>query len=337
MVDNGIHRVADSNIQYQGGDSAGFQRQSLVAFIYDGQTGAIFTRTPSSWAKIGFFYLVYYSGLAAFFAGMLSIFLYGFTDDEMPSLVGRHSILPQHPAMGFRPQPDETNALIKFDPANNKSYEAHVQNLDDFLAAPRAIAGMGKSVSYFDGQDPEMFRNCSADSPKADAPTSKPCAFDLGEMPEVINECVNQSFGFPAGQPCVAIKINRIIGFVPKLTNQSDQYLKIQCEGLYAADEDNIGQIDYFPKDGIDLWHYPFMGQKHYLSPLVFVKFRNATRNVLVQVVCRPVNADNIVPSKDFKGAGFVKFELFVEERSTPEEAPEDAPEEPASEALRKL
>lgn len=303
--------MSESNVYYSGGSNSNLQ--SGFRFIYNGETGTIFTRTPSSWGKICLFYLIYYAGLAGFFAGLLSIFLYGFTDDIMPSLVGCHSILPQNPGMGFRPQPNETKALLKFDPEKPNSYNYYVEHIDQYLSNPREIKEGMKNFSYFAGQDSEYFRNCTVDSPKAKAST-KPCTYDLGKMPDVMRECVNQSYGFPSGQPCVAVKLNRIVEFMPKLTNETDPYLKIRCEGQNSADEDNVGSVEYFPKDGVEMWHYPYMGQKHYLSPLVFVKFRNLTRNVLVQVVCRPVNVANIEQKKQSRGDGRIVFELLVGE-----------------------
>ena len=65
-------------------DSGVKERSGFLNFVYNPVTGAWFTRTPSSWLKIGIFYLVYYSALAAFFAGMLSIFIFAFTDKTAP-------------------------------------------------------------------------------------------------------------------------------------------------------------------------------------------------------------------------------------------------------------
>lgn len=311
--------MSESDIPYIGGSRNSLQ--SAWKFCYDGETGAIFTRTPASWGKIGLFYLIYYSGLAAFFAGMLAIFLYGFTDDAAPRLVGNYSILPQNPCMGFRPQPDETRSLIMYDEDDPKTYQDYVESMHDFLSNPHLEPS---GVSYFHGQDATStgkFRNCSDDSEMVTS-KSKPCTFDLSKMASFISECVgvNQTYGFPSGTPCVAIKLNRIFEFVPDLiindvkdnVTASPPYLQIECEGLHFADKDNIGPIDYFPKPGIDMWHFPFLGQEHYLSPLVFVKFANVTRNVLVQVDCRPTNARNIVQNKHSKGSGRVQFELMI-------------------------
>jgi len=301
--------------------------QSGLRFVYDRDAGTFFTRTPTSWAKIGLFYCIYYSCLAGFFAGMLSIFLYGFTNDVEPRLVGDHSVLPQNPCMGFRPQPDEDKSLIKYDPENPKSYEKYVRAMEDYLTNPRGkkkiIPGEDVVVNYFRGQNETTFRQCPNEVPTDE---TKPCAFDLSSMPSVLDECVqmtngtNATYGYESGQPCVVVKLNRILHFVPILKNDNKNnneseigHLEIRCEGLYAADKDNIGHLDYYPKAGVDLWHFPYVGQKNYLSPLVFVKFRNVTRNVLVQVVCRPTNAENIVRKKHSKGSGVVQFEIMIE------------------------
>jgi len=311
----------DAEVKFKGGTMDSFQ--SGLRFLYDRESGAIFTRTPASWAKIGLFYCVYYSCLAGFFAGMLTIFLRGFTDEIAPRLVGRESILPQNPGMGFRPQPDEEKSLIKYDPENVKSYQKYVDAMEAYLTNPLGQAmGIHVGVNYFEGQDDEKFQQCSEESHfEVRTHLSKPCAYDLNTMRGVYEECLqtnatsaNMTYGFESGQPCVAVKLNRIFEFVPILKNRSETpYLEIRCEGLHAADQDNIGHLDYYPKAGIDTWHFPYVGQKNYLSPLVFVKFRNVTRNVLVQVICRPVNAVNIVQEKHSKGSGQVQFEILIE------------------------
>ena len=59
-------------------------------------------------------------------------------------------------------------------------------------------------------------------------------------------------------------------------------------------------------------------------DPLIFVKFRNVTRNVLVQVACRPVNAENIVQESHSKASGQVQFELMISEDGTGDAADEE-------------
>ena len=55
--------------------------EAIKYFIHNPETGEYFTRTPKSWALIFIFYVIYYSCLAAFWAGMLAIFLTTLSDD----------------------------------------------------------------------------------------------------------------------------------------------------------------------------------------------------------------------------------------------------------------
>ena len=67
---------------------------------------------------------------------------------------------------------------------------------------------------------------------------------------------------------------------------------------------------------------------------LIFhVKFRNVTRNVLVQVACRPVNAENIVQEKHSKASGQVQFELMISEDGTGDAGDDD--EKPSMESTK--
>jgi len=391
--------------------------------------------------------------------------------------------------MGFRPQPDEDMSIIKFDAKDPNSYDDYVRAMTAFLMNPRGRVGQGGDENEKDGiigyeHGQENLRRCiiggsSVTKDKTDDERAgklsggnhcqckcrAPCAFNLTEMPEVVEECLQpnstgvRTFGFDKGQPCVIIKLNRIIDFVPILkrpavvkrsivkqsivkrsiveganineslveatktndsavfkpaktndsaivepantnnsavveptktdsaviepaktndsavvepaktndsavmepamTNDSavgkpaemivstsaptsasaaavddDQVLEIRCEGLHSADEDNIGSIDYYPKPGVDLVFFPFRGEKNYLSPLIFVKFRNVTRNVLVQVACRPVNAENIVQEKHSKASGQVQFELMISEDGAGD-AGDDDDEKPSMESTK--
>jgi len=275
--------------------------------IYNKETGAIFTRTPASWGKIGLFYFVYYSCLAAFFAGLLSIFLFTFTDDKAPLLTGHHSVLPQNPGMGFRPRPDEDKTLIKFSKSNNATYNPYIDDLTAFLN-PENVAN-----TYRKGQSEKDYQECDDSGPQVNATyADKPCKFRVDDYKELMDECVNTNFGYEEGTPCIAIKLNKIYEFVPKLTE--GDYLKFECKGEYAADQDNIGPVRYFPRDGVPLSFFPFVGQKGYLSPLVFVKLDQPQTGVLLQIVCMPTNAENIIQNKMYNGDGRVTLEVLIDE-----------------------
>jgi len=142
-----------------------------------------------------------------------------------------------------------------------------------------------------------------------------PCKFKVEEMDEVQNECLLKGdYGYTEGKPCVIVKMNKVFEFMPKLKKNSKvDYLQIKCRGEHPADVDNLGPVEYYPRDGFELKYFPYLNQKHYLSPLVFVKFKNPTLGVLIQVVCEPVNADNIKQDKHMRGDGRVHFELLID------------------------
>jgi len=144
----------------------------------------------------------------------------------------------------------------------------------------------------------------------------RPCTFKVDEMEDIQEKCIKKGdYGYSKGTPCVIIKMNKVFEFVPTLDKKrSDKdYLQIKCDGEHPADKDNIGELEYLPKDGFDLKYFPYLNQKHYLSPLVFIRFKNPTPGVLIQVVCKPVNAGNIVQEKQQRGDGRVHFELLID------------------------
>jgi len=282
--------------------------------IYNKETGQILTRTPESWAKIGLFYLIYYSCLAAFFAGLLSVFLFAFTDDKAPLLTGSHSVLPQNPGMGFRPRPDVEKTLIKYSVSDNTTYTPYIDDMKVFLDEPK------KDVTYLKGQSEASVEDCKMGAPSANATyASLPCSFKVADMRSIMDNCVNANYGYEDGSPCFAIKINKIYEFIPKIINGSGA-LQLKCEGEYAADKDNIGPIEYFSATGastehgtVDLAYWPYVGQKNYLSPLVFVKLHRPAKGVLIQIACKPINVENIHQNKMSNGAGRVTIEVLVD------------------------
>jgi len=282
----------------------------LGDLIYNSEDGTIFTRTPASWGKIGLFYLIYYTCLASFFAGLLAIFLYSFTDDKAPLLTGQRSVLPQNPGMGFRPMPDVEKTLIKYSVSDAKTYQPYVDAFEQFLQPNDS------SINYREGQDSGLFRDCSneaLDRPAAWA--DLPCKFLVDDFPDVMEHCVNARYGYEEGTPCIAVKLNKVFEFSPELKNDTDvDFLKLECVGEHAADKDNIGPVEYFPQAGVNMTFFPYLGQKDYLSPLVFVKLQRPKKGVLIQVLCTPSNAANIEQDKMKRGDGRVTFEVLIDE-----------------------
>jgi sodium/potassium-transporting ATPase subunit beta len=309
-------------------DSEIKERSGFLNFVYNPVTGAWFTRTPLSWLKIGLFYLIYYSGLTAFFAGMLAVFIKAFTDDVAPVLTGGYSVLPPNPGMGFRPMPDIEKTLIRYNMQDEDTIRPYKNNMDYFLNlndSGKLPPNKPAKYSYKspDQDTEEIFSDCT-DQELAQAKhngtkasnSDKPCKFKVLEMAALNSSCFHSDdYGFEVGKPCVIVKLNKVFEFIPQLntTKSPENFLKIECKGEHPADVDNIGPVDYFPKQGFDVKYFPYLNQKHYLNPLVFVKFRQPAIGVLIQVVCMPVNVDNILQNKYMRGDGRVHFELLID------------------------
>ena len=58
----------------------------------------------------------------------------------------------------------------------------------------------------------------------------------------------------------------------------------VSCGGETAADEENLGGVSYTPWRGFPGYYYPYLNQMHYLSPIVWLQFRNITPGVLIQI-----------------------------------------------------
>lgn len=63
----------------------------------------------------------------------------------------------------------------------------------------------------------------------------------------------------------------------------------MSCEGENPADVENIGPIEYYPRQGFPGYYYPYENSEGYLSPLVAVHFTRPVREYIVRVITRIV------------------------------------------------
>ncbi|XP_060754257.1 potassium-transporting ATPase subunit beta-like [Neoarius graeffei] len=100
------------------------------------------------------------------------------------------------------------------------------------------------------------------------------------------------TFGYNSAQPCIIIKMNRIINFLPNNGTGNAPY--VNCTVLEG--HDNVLDYTYYPVNAtFDLSYFPYYGnlaQPTYVNPLVGVKFHLINqRHAVIQ--CR-VTANNI-------------------------------------------
>ena len=50
------------------------------------------------------------------------------------------------------------------------------------------------------------------------------------------------------------------------------------------ADQDNLGEVEFFPSKGFPVIYYPYSNAEDYRPPLLFAKFSGAKKGVIIQV-----------------------------------------------------
>ncbi|CAN0383306.1 unnamed protein product [Lampetra fluviatilis] len=117
------------------------------------------------------------------------------------------------------------------------------------------------------------------------------------------------SYGYASGQPCVLVKINRVIGYKP---GDSDMSASVNC----TAKNIDLGPLNFYPENKFDPMYFPYYGKKTdggYRQPVVAVQFMNPPRNTDLQVVCR-LSGPNVVVDENNrdKFIGRVEFRLHI-------------------------
>lgn len=287
--------------------------------IWNPQKKEFIGRTASSWAKIGIFYMIFYSCLAGFFAVMLVGF-FSTLDSVAPTQQDMYSLIKSNPGMGFRPMINVESTLIQFNAGDKNSYAKHIENIQQLLK--------DNNVTNPDAN----YTSC-----KGEGPGEGVCRFIPEEL---FSNCTeSNNYGYSDGTPCVLLKINKVYNWKPdtfvcnktaernnntdiqkaleKLGSRcQDDYIGITCEGEVDSDGDNLIQVDFEPRGGFSRFYYPYLNRKGYQSPLVFAKFSNIKYGRLIQVWCK-LWAYNIKHNRNDK-AGSVHFELLVDKPKGP-------------------
>ncbi|KAK6297072.1 sodium/potassium-transporting ATPase subunit beta-3 isoform X1 [Coregonus clupeaformis] len=221
------------------------QTSSWKDSIYNPRTGEFIGRTAKSWALILLFYLVFYGFLAGMFTLTMWVMLQTL-DDNIPTYRDRVA----SPGLVIRPR----SLDIVFNRTDPNKYGQYVQHLENFLQKYNDIVQEKNELcmvgEYYEQDDQEE---------------KKVCQFKRS----LLRQCSGLSdttFGYAEGEPCVLVKMNRIIGLKPR----GDPY--INC----TAKRESHLQMQYFPSEGrFDKMYFPYYGKNlhsTYVQPLVAVK-----------------------------------------------------------------
>ncbi|XP_072127421.1 protein ATP1B4-like isoform X2 [Mobula birostris] len=264
-------------------------------FLWNPARKEFLGRTSKSWTLIIVFYVCLYS----FLAGMFALCLYGLLSTLSP-YTPRYRDRINNPGVMIRP--DVGAFSIVFNPADESTWSQYVQNLHQFLApyndSIQAINNIPCTPGgYFmqNGNESEERRACQFNR----------------TMLENCSGIEDATFGYSSGKPCILLKMNKIIGYLPGKGTKP----YVSCEMMKG---NNNVTIHFHPREGtFDLMYFPYYGKLthvNYSTPLVAMQYELMEKNSKVRIQCK-INGrgikNNIVQDRY---SGRIFFTLNIKE-----------------------
>ncbi|KAL5109952.1 Sodium/potassium-transporting ATPase subunit beta-1 [Taenia crassiceps] len=260
------------------------------------------------------YFLLFYIVLAAFFFGYINALMYFDIDRDRPALTGPSSALGFNPGLSIVPRPDLYSSLIRTTSRSIEVYEGFTSELMAFLDPYQRFA------------DRVEMMQCAKDDGSYRFDRTRPCAFDLNSAWPCNMDSV---FGYDGESPCILLKMNKVYGWLPDPVEGATGVV-VKCEGVTKDDHFNLGKIRYYDlehhytskgwealiegKADNGTFHadfFPYVNQKWYLQPIVWVVFREMQRDSYTRVQCYLIAKNIHVDLKS--GEGSIRFELLVE------------------------
>ncbi|XP_051877978.1 protein ATP1B4 [Pristis pectinata] len=271
------------------------RRLQFKTFLWNPAKKEFMGRTSKSWSLI----LVFYVCLYSFLAGMFSLCLYGMLSTLSP-YTPRYRDRVNNP--GVMIQPNIGGFSITFNLTDETTWSQYVKNLHQFLAPYNNSIQATKNIPCSPGG---YFMQDGDESEERLA-----CQFNR-TMLENCSGIEDPTFGYSRGKPCILLKMNKIIGYLPG--KGTTPY--VSCEIMKGK---NNVTIHFYPNDGtFDLTYFPYYGKLthvNYSTPLVAMQYEHMEKNSKVNIQCKingPGIKNNIVQDR-FSGRIF--FSLYIEE-----------------------
>lgn len=296
-------------------------------FMYNSETKEIMGRSGNSWLKILSFYLVFYAITAAFFAICMVGFLKTL-DPHIPTMQKMYSMMKDNPAVNYEPfYVGNGTTIISFDPTDNSTYSHHVAHLNTVYQEYLSMANQTNLYKM----------NCQINDGTNYADS---CFFNMSTLNDTCTP--DNEFGYPAGKPCVLLRINRVFLWDPNNTTLDkypctlttdktnpncansiefngisqfiktpieESYIGVSCQGESDGDSDNIRSVMFSPPGGFPAYFYPYLNQPNYKSPLVMAQFDVIEGRVSL-IMCKIWTRDIVHNLMDVQGG--IHIELMV-------------------------
>lgn len=290
--------------------------ESFRSFFYDSDEGSCLGRTPKQWLRVLAFYLVFYAGLAAFWAACMWGLLQTI-DEDTPKYILDDSIIGTSPGLASRPMaPEGRESVLIYSRASKKwiSTATGPLSLDTFLEEYQTRVNNTEICSYHDERQNE----------------SAVCDVDINNWGNCIPD------GTALSHICMFFKINKVFEWMPEYYTSSESlpqempddlkskisntlsYSKndakkvwLSCEGRNEEDKKHLGTVTYFPELGFPGYYYPFRNQIGFRSPVVAVQIEDPIPDVVINLECRAW-APNIKQDRK-EQIGVLNYKIKVE------------------------
>ncbi|KAM9860465.1 potassium-transporting ATPase subunit beta-like [Aulostomus maculatus] len=243
--------------------TCGQRCEDFGRFVWNSDTGTFMGRTPEKWVYISLYYVAFYVVMTALFSLAIWVLMYTL-DPYAPDYQDR---LKSPGVMVWPDTYGEEQIEIYYNTSEKSSCKKMANILHTFLKPYND--SKQEECSYYNCTKGKYFIQNSFTAPDH---TKWSCPFKQS-MLGPCSGLEDPTFGYNCTMPCVIIKMNRIINFLP--SNQTDHPPYVNCTVLEGYE--NVAKMEYFPDRGIlDPSYFPYYGrlaQPNYVNPLVAVRF----------------------------------------------------------------
>uniref|UniRef100_A0A3P8TZ50 Sodium/potassium-transporting ATPase subunit beta n=1 Tax=Amphiprion percula TaxID=161767 RepID=A0A3P8TZ50_AMPPE len=267
--------------------TCGQRCEDFGRFVWNSDNGTFMGRTPEKWVYISLYYVAFYVVMTGLFSLAIWVLMYTlspYTPDYQDRLTS--------PGVMVWPNTyGEEDVTISYNTSDKASWMRMSNILHEFLEPYNDTKQL--QCNPYDCTMGKYFIQKSFSAPNH---TKWACAFPQS-MLGACSGIEDPTFGYNCTMPCVIIKMNRIIDFLPTNSSSSPPY--VNCTIL--SGQKNVDKIEYFPTNGtMDPSYFPYYGklaQPTYVNPLVAVRFSlvgEKQAKVQCRVVSEKISYENI-------------------------------------------
>jgi len=289
--------------------------------IYNSETGELLGRSAGSWAKISLFYVAYFAFLAGLFTASIQIMKTSI-DPDMPKLQTRLNI----PGLHFFPKINPLNTTQTDRLKDNEQIAFFWDSENEKDTFYEDI--IAKEFDTYDKMAQRASSGAAGADKNQDVKTFPITVLDNGAD----KSCTTFPYGWDSSEPCIYLRLNRIIGWTPvglfapeadtlfakdgPKTNMIRDAVYIRCEAKKLGSEDdaapNVAFKYYGNNDGaITSDFFPYQGkslQPDYQSPMVAIKVTGMEDGEKYRVKCQAFAKNIVIDERD--NLGSIKFEI---------------------------